>query len=65
MPNTKTYFTDNNQYSQDIENLKINPLTPEKMKIASGNLCDREWDNIKYTENLPDWLKGRFETSCS
>ena len=45
--------------SQDIENLKIRPLTPEKMGIAAANLCDREWDNIQYTEKLPDWLKGR------
>lgn len=40
--------------------MKVKPLTPEKMGIAAANLCDREWDNIKYTENLPDWLKGRF-----
>ena len=45
---------------QDIENLKIKPLTPEKMGIAAANLCDREWDNIQYTENLPDWMKGRL-----
>ena len=47
-------------HSQDIENLKIKPLTPEKMGIAAANLCDREWDNIQYTENLPDWMKGRL-----
>jgi hypothetical protein len=29
------------------------------MGIAAANLCDREWDNLQYTENLPDWLKGR------
>lgn len=47
-------------YLDDIENLKVKPLTPEKMGIAAANLCDREWDNIQYTEKLPDWLQGRF-----
>jgi len=47
-------------YLDDLENLKVNPLTPEKMGIAAANLCDREWDNIQYTEKLPEWLRGRF-----
>lgn len=47
-------------YLDDIEDLKVRPLTPEKMGIAAANLCDREWANIQYTEHLPEWLKGRF-----
>lgn len=47
-------------YLDDIENLKVRPLTPEKMGIAAANLCDREWENIEFTKNLPDWLKERF-----
>lgn len=47
-------------YLDDIENLKVRPLTPEKMEIAAANLCDREWENLEFSENLPDYLKGRY-----
>eukprot|EP00116_Pleurobrachia_bachei_P011104 sb/3471366/ len=47
-------------YFDDLTSMRIKPLTPEKMTLAAHNLCDRELENLQFSDNLPDWLKDRY-----
>ena len=47
-------------YLRDLEEVPVEPLTKRKIARAAHDYCDHEYENLRFLETKPGWLRGNY-----